>query len=86
MYLHVVVGHDTIRDASLTCDQKLTRISLIYTARNRQLNSGKQKKNKKTKKTDILISIGKQSEESVQSVGKQFYRTALGKRYGLKLP
>jgi len=36
------IRYDTIRDAILTCARKPTRVSLIYTARNRQLKSVKQ--------------------------------------------
>jgi len=58
--------YDTIRDAVLTCTKKLTSVSLIYRTEP-TTKSGKQK----SKKTDILRSIGKQSGEYVESVLKK---------------
>jgi len=61
--LCVCVSYDTIRYASLTCAQKPTWVSLIYTAaQNQQLKSLKQKKTKKEKKRIC-------SEVSVNSPG-----------------
>jgi len=58
--------HDTIRDAILTCAQKLTYVSLICRT---EPTTKKWEKGKKLKgKTYMLRSIGKQSEESVESV------------------
>jgi len=48
----------------LTCAQKLTYIIVIYRT---EPKSGKQKK-LKSKKTDKLRTIGKQSEESMESL------------------
>ena len=57
---------DTIRDAILRCNQKLTRVSLIYRT---EPTSKKWKNRKKLQvKMHMLRSIGKQSGESVQSV------------------
>jgi len=59
------IEYDTIRDAILTCAQKLARVSLI--CRTEPTTRKKWKTEKlKSKKTDMLIlSIGKQSGESV---------------------
>jgi len=65
-----VLRYDTIRDAVLACAQKPTRISLIY----RTEPTTKCEKNRKTKNiinTDMLMSICKQSGESVESVRKK---------------
>jgi len=57
--------YDTIRDTILTCAQKLTQVSLIYLTKP---TTKKWKTEKlKSKKTDMLRSIGKQSGESVES-------------------
>ena len=55
---------DTIRDAILTCNQKLTWVSLFY----RTEPTIKKWKNRKlkSKKTDMLRGIGKQSGESAE--------------------
>jgi len=65
------IEYDTIRDAILTCAQKLARVSLI--CRTEPTTRKKWKTEKlKSKKTDMLIlSIGKQSGESVESVPKK---------------
>jgi len=58
--------YDTIRDAILTCTQKLTLLSLIYCT---EPTTKKWKTEKlRSKKTDMLRSMGKQSGESVESV------------------
>jgi len=61
---------DTIRDATLTCAQKLTRIGLVYRTEP-TIKKGKTEKKLKSKETDMLRSIGKQSKESVESVLKK---------------
>ena len=65
-----------IRDAILTCNQKLTRVSLIYRT---------EPTTKKWKKTK-LRSIGKQSGESVESVLKKEMNVTVGRicRNGFK--
>ena len=62
----ISVRYDTIRDAILTCVQKLTQVSLIY----RTEPTTEKCKNRKTRKekTDMLRSIGKQSWDSMESV------------------
>jgi len=67
---------DTIRDAILTCAQKLTRDSLIYRT---ETTTKKCKTEKlKSKKMDMLRSIGKQSGESVESVPKKKRKATVG--------
>jgi len=61
------IGYDTIRDAILTCSQKLTRVSLI----SRTEPTTKSGKTEKQKKTDMIRSIGKQCGECVESVLKE---------------
>jgi len=57
--------YDTIRDAILTCAQKLTWVSLIYRTEP-STKSGKKLKSKKWICFEILV--GKESGESVESV------------------
>jgi len=60
---------DTIREATLTCAQKLTYVSLLYCT---EPKTKKWKTEKiKSKKTDMFRSIGNQSGESVESVLKK---------------
>jgi len=69
--------YDTIRDTILTCAQKLTRVSLIY---HTEPTTEKWKTEKlKSKKTDMLTSIGKQSGESVESVLEKKRKAAVGR-------
>jgi len=63
------IRYDTIRDAILTCAEKLTRGSLIYRT---------EPKTKKWK-TDKNGSIGKQSGESVESVLKRTRKATVGR-------
>ena len=69
--------YDTIRDAVLTCAQKLTRVSLIYHTEP-TTKSGKTEK-VKIKKMDMLRSIDKQSGESVESVLKKKRKAMVGR-------
>ena len=62
----VTIRYDTIRDVSLTCARKPTRISLIY----RKETTTKKCKTEKLK-TDMLRSNSKQSGESMWSVLKK---------------
>jgi len=55
---------DTMRDTILTCAQKLTRVGLICRTEP-TTKSGKREKKLKSKNTDMLSSIGKQSGESL---------------------
>jgi len=62
-----------IRDAILTCAQKLTQVSLIYHTERKTKKWGKKEK-PKSEKTDMLRSIGKQFGESVELVLKKICR------------
>ena len=61
---------ERIRDAILTCTQKLTW--------NQQLKSGKTEK-LESKKTGMLRSISKQSGETMESVPKKKRKAAVGR-------
>ena len=67
----------TIRRASLTCAQKLTQVTLIY--RTQPTTNRLRKEKLKSKKTDVLGSIGKQSGESVESVLKKKRKATQGR-------
>jgi len=69
MSIYSTVKYNTIRDAIVTCAQKLTQVTLIYHTEPKT----KKWKTEKTKKqrTDMTRSIGKQSGESVESVRKK---------------
>ena len=55
------------RNVILTCDQKPTRVRLVYSTEQQQ--TGENRKSGRLRvKTDMLRSIGKQSGESVESV------------------
>jgi len=70
-------AYDTTRDVILTCAQKLTRVSLIYRT---EPTTKKWKTEKlKSKKPDMLRSIGKQSWESVESVSKKKKKVTVGR-------
>ena len=72
----VTIGNDTIRDAILTCAQKLTKVSLIY---HTEPTTKKWKTEKlKSKKTDMLRSIGKQFGESVESCSPEEEKEGYG--------
>ena len=62
---------ERIRDAILTCTQKLTW--------NQQLKSGKREKLESKKKTGMLRSISKQSVETMESVPKKKRKAAVGR-------
>ena len=62
---HTKSAYDTIRDAILTCAQKLTsQLNLPYGTNSKKVENRKLK----TKKTDMLRSVGQQPGESVESV------------------
>ena len=70
-----MIRYDTIRDAILTCAQKLTsQLNLPHGTKFEKVKREKQKKYK----TDMLRSIGKQSEESVESVLKKKREVTVG--------
>jgi len=73
--------YDTIRDAILTCAQKLTRVSLIYRTEPTTKKWRKQEKNKKVQ-TDMLRSTGNQSGETVESVMKKKKKATVGRICG----
>jgi len=66
--------YDTIQDAILMCAQKLKCVSLIY-----HTEPAKKWKNRKSKKTDVLRSIGKQCGESMESVLKKKRKATVGR-------
>ena len=61
--LYNTIRCDMVRDAILTCVQKLTRVSLIYRTET-ITKKCKTEKKLKSKKTDMLRSIDKQPGES----------------------
>ena len=66
-----------IRDAILTCAQKLTsQLNLLHGTDNEKVES---RKTKKAKKTDILRSISKQYGEPVESVRKKKRKATVGR-------
>ena len=68
--------YDTIRDVVLACTQKLTCVSLIYCT---EPTAKKWKTEKqKSKKTDMLRSVGKQFGESVESVLEKKRKATVG--------
>ena len=68
VYTPATIRYDTIRDATLTCALKLSRVSLIY-------RTEPTPKSGKKVKTDML---SKQSGESVESVPKKKKRKGYG--------
>ena len=70
-----VIRYSTIWDATLTCAQKLTWVSLIY----RTEPTTEKVENGKIKKTDMIGSISKQSGDSVESVQKKKRKTTVGR-------
>ena len=70
----MVYLYNTIRDAISTCAQKLTKVSLVYC-----MEPTTKKWKKEKLKTDMLRSIGKNSEESAESVLKKKRKAAVGR-------
>jgi len=71
------IRYDTLRDAILTCAQKLTRVSLIY--RTEPTTKRWKTVKLKSKKTNMFRSIGKQSGESTESAPKKKMKAAVGR-------
>jgi len=73
------VGYDTICYFDVQSKADMSQLKLVKTtARNQQLKSGKTEK-LKSKQTDMLRSIGKQSGESVHSVLKKKRKDMVGR-------
>jgi len=72
-----------IRKAILTCNKKLTWVSLIY-RKEQTTKSGEKTRKSKKQKSNMLRSIGKQSRECVESVLKKGYRGKEGFKPKLK--
>ena len=66
------------RNVILTCDQKPTWVRLIYSTE-QQLTDENRKSGRLKSKTDMLRSIGKHSEKSVESVQEKKRQAMVGK-------